>query len=563
MSYDLSGTLNSLFSEYSANPRAYADFNSFLDRVGQEYRNSTSSSREADIAVEKILSAAKKAGKELAAWERGDVVNISEAAKSIFEQYKNEATPSSREMPHATMQAMTAQGTEVTVTAKSFQVRPIIFGGAEGKSLTASKGITALTVGGEKPGDDIEMQYTVSFKRQNGHAQTFDISENTIFQENKDGMIMAVSAGEAGSLTGSVDQDIMVNITDDTAMHGGGGDDIMFNLGKNSTMEGGEGDDVMLSMGDNARIRGGEGDDAIAILQDTLRARFDEAEADSQKETDEKNTYARPQFSQTVDIDAGNGDDSIVLSPTMYKSSISGGDGMDDIYANDMIHSTLDAGEGSDTVRLATATKSEILLGAGSDILTADDLLKSSVNAGDGHDTVNATNSHMSNIAGGDGDDVIMLDDASKSNIDGGSGNDYLYVQSGSDTFISGGMGDDFIRSGGMANSSASGSDGNDTIIINAASNSAIQGGEGNDRIWLENSHGNNISGGDGNDEIWINKDKESVINGDAGDDDILVGSIGKDATDKTIIDGGFGNNSVNVDVGELAIFRKPLDMLV
>lgn len=546
MSYDLGSAVNALFDDYTTNPYSYADFSAFLDRVGEEYRKSASSP-DAERAVETMLSAAKKAEKQLEAQKRGDVVNISEAARKIFQQYKYESEPSGHEMPHGEMQAMTSQGTMVTVEAKSAQQQKVLhFGGEVGKSLTRAMGNTAMVVKGQEVGESIELEYSVSFRRQGGQIQTFDIKGNTVFRENKDGTIIS-EAGGKGKLQGSEGQDIMINITDNTTVNGGGGDDLIFNFGQNSRLQGGAGDDVIMSRGNNAMVSGGEGEDAIAILQDSLRASFDNQAPDSIKEKDEKTIYSRPRFSQTVSVDGGDGDDAILLSPTMYKSKISGGSGMDDIYANDLVHSSLDAGDGSDTVRLGKATKSDILLGAGSDIMTAEKLMKSTVKAGDGNDDLDVKESYMSTINAGKGDDIVMVDKADKSNIIGGSGNDYIYVQESIDTSIRGGAGDDFIRAGTIQGGTIEAGSGNDYIVASLASGSIIKGDEGNDRIRLEHSSVNDIDGGAGDDEIFLGTDNRSTVTGGAGNDIVTA-----ESTNMSVIDGGSGDNilTLGTDTG-------------
>lgn len=463
----------------------FGDAQNSLVQLEQDMRSDSALKREAALTAERNASALAKASISEDARARGDVVNISEAAKGYFDQYKYASAPSGREMPHATMQGMTSRGTEVTVEATSRRNGALTMGG-----LSVEKHLTGLTMGGTKAGPGIDMDYSVTFRQQSGQVSVFEITANSIFREALDGTIEIVPAG-GGALTGSDKQDIMINISDNTSIAGNGGDDLIFNMGKNATILGGEGDDVIMSMGDHSVVGGGEGDDAIAILHDTLRAPFDLEEADAQPETDEKSVYKRPRHSQSVTVDAGNGDDSIVLSPTMYKSTISGGAGMDDIYANDLIHSKLDAGDGSDMVQVGKATKTNIVLGAGDDMLTALELLKSTVKAGDGNDVLHVDKATQSTLSGDNGDDWIEVESASQTPITGGGGDDYIRVHSGA-SLTAGGTGNDMIWvDGGIA----MGQEGNDLLAVehggivgNADHGATIDGGPGDDIIMVSDS---------------------------------------------------------------------------
>ena len=219
-------------------------------------------------------------------------------------------------------------------------------------------------------------------------------------------------------------------------------------------------------------------------------------------------TGTRPIF-----VDGGNGDDTIIGSPT-YNDSLLGGDGID----------TLDGQAGNDTINGGDGRDS-ITGGDGNDSLIGGD--GSDTISGDlGNDTISGGN-HADSIAGGDGLDII---DAGQSNdtVSAGNGNDTINGSDGQDS-LSGDAGDDSILGGGDADVISGGAD-ND-ILTGQSGNDSVSGDDGNDQV----------SGGAGDDSLSGNMGSDTV-NGEAGDD-IVNGNEGDDS-----VFGGNGNDVLRGD---------------
>ena len=219
-------------------------------------------------------------------------------------------------------------------------------------------------------------------------------------------------------------------------------------------------------------------------------------------------TGIRPIF-----VDGGNGDDTILGSPT-YGDSVLGGDGVDNINGQGG-NDSLDGGNGKDA----------IVGGDGNDSLTGGD--GSDNISGDlGNDTISGGN-HADVITGGDGDDNI---DAGQSNdtVSGGNGNDTINGSDGQDS-LSGDVGNDSILGGGDADDITGGAD-NDTLT-GQSGNDIVSGGDGNDQV----------SGGAGNDSVSGDLGND-IVNGEAGND-IVNGNDGNDT-----IFGGNGNDILRGD---------------
>ncbi len=254
-------------------------------------------------------------------------------------------------------------------------------------------------------------------------------------------------------------------------------------------------------------------------------------------------------------VDGGNGDDTILGSPT-YGDSVLGGDGTDTINGqggNDIV----DGGNGRDSVTGGDGNDS-LTGGDGSDTLTGNlgnDTLSGgnhadSITGGDGADNIDAGQSNdtvlggagndtingsdgLDSLSGEDGDDSI-LGGGESDIISGGLDNDTVSGQSGNDS-VSGDDGNDLVL-GGSGNDSASGGLGNDTVN-GEAGNDIVNGNEGNDTLFGGN--GNDTMRGDGTATLGSAAGND-VINGQGGND-TLFGGGGSDS-----FDGGAGNDLVD-----------------
>ena len=247
-----------------------------------------------------------------------------------------------------------------------------------------------------------------------------------------------------------------------------------------------------------------------------------------------------------VEIDAGNGDDTI-LGSSGFNDTIQAGNGND--LVNPVVigaggNLTIDGGDGADTINGSD----------GNDLITGDDGADV-INGGDGNDQIDAGNGADS-VVGGAGNDTI-LGDTGMDTIDGGTGNDSVLGGDGQDSLI-GNDGDDTLN-GGPLNDTIFGGFGDDVIfgeagrdVIDGGFNSDfIDGAKGNDTI--TGGGGNDVViGGAGNDSLNGGFDNDSIygaagadiISGDDGDD-FVIGQSGADT-----IDGGEGFDSVDGGTG-------------
>ncbi len=261
-------------------------------------------------------------------------------------------------------------------------------------------------------------------------------------------------------------------------------------------------------------------------------------------------TGLRPIF-----VDGGNGNDTILGSPT-YGDSVLGGDGIDVINGQGG-NDSVDGGNGRDAITGGDGNDS-LTGGDGSDNITGDlgnDIISGGnhadvITGGDGDDNIDAGQSNDT-VTGGTGNDTINGSDGQDSLsgevgndsilgggeadiISGGADNDILTGQSGNDS-VSGDDGDDLVL-GGAGNDSVSGSLGNDTVN-GEAGNDIVNGNDGNDTLFGGN--GNDILRGDGTDLVG-NSAGNDVVNGQSGND-TLFGGGGTDT-----MDGGAGNDLVD-----------------
>lgn len=145
-----------------------------------------------------------------------------------------------------------------------------------------------------------------------------------------------------------------------------------------------------------------------------------------------------------------------------------------------------------------------------------------SVDGGDGDDTITNNGTTSGEINGGDGDDTITNNtNGSAGSIEGGDGNDTItnYNSSGD---ISGGEDDDIITSNGGAGDLNG--DGGEDQIINNGQAGALNGGTEDDGIY-NGGQAESIDGGEGDDIFIMTPGSfvEETIEGGDGNDDLNI----------------------------------------
>ena len=360
-----------------------------------------------------------------------------------------------------------------------------------------------------------------------------------------DGATIAALGGNDSIFSGTYyDNSVGMN----SSINGGAGNDTIKNHGKNATIEAGEGNDSIDNQwGDKAILLGGYGDDTVK--NQALSVSINSGADDDYIWND----------GETSTLDAGEGNDTVSLTANAIYDLIlyNSGDGNDSIIGfNDT--STLQIGGGSGTYStqvsgsdiIVTVGEGKITL-AGAVALSTVNIQGTYVNpllivGTEGADTINNIPANATVNALGGNDYISYM--SSNVSINAGAGNDSIYGCS-KDSKIDGGAGNDYIEhvSGlgpDFGNNTLLGGTGNDTISSDC-DNVTIDGGEGNDYIVNGNTDSNgynvSINGGDGNNWIWNHGSFVTIRTG-SGEDHIWSDHS------NNLIDTGAGNDNIDND---------------
>lgn len=246
----------------------------------------------------------------------------------------------------------------------------------------------------------------------------------------------------------------------------------------------------------------------------------------------------------TITINAGDGQDKIVINGLPNPSFIDAGGG------NDYIST----GAGDDTI-IGGAGNDRINGSVGNNVIWGDELGQQDLAAG-GDDVLNS-------LGGSD----VMYGGGGNDQLYSGSGNDYVYAGKGHD-LVAAGDGSDRIY-GGDGNDLLEGGEGDD-IISAGTGNDFVLGADGND-ILIGGRGGDLVNGGDGHDLIVGNDtaNSESSMAGDANDLALLALLSAWNATHAP----GLASTIVSVDDGIVDVlagakgnddfYANPSDLLV
>ncbi|PSF38430.1 hypothetical protein C7H19_05445 [Aphanothece hegewaldii CCALA 016] len=479
-----------------------------------------------------------------------------------------------------------------------------IFGGDGDDTINSGKGNDSV-IGGSG-NDYLYLSY---------YYDTRPISINSI-SNNSNSINITVQEIEAVTLySGSGDDTINLSGTSNNSTISGGegndhittgsGNDTLYgdyiynfnsNYG-NDTLDGGDGNDLLYPSGGINSVNGGAGNDTLELDYITQTLPITITYIDTNNGT--VSTGDTFKNIEAVNLESGNGNDTINLSITSSGSRVSGGGGSDRIttgsgndtiygsseyyYSNDG-NDTLDGGDGNDRLYPGDGINS-VNGGAGDDTIEFDySILTSSititytdinnggtVSTGDTFQNIEAVI-----LYSGEGNDRINLSaTTSDSYIDGGLGNDRIITGSGNDTIY----GDVYS----YGNDTIDGGDGND-ILYPGKGVDRVNGGAGNDTLNLDYEYtGNPISItytninngtsstgltfrnieavilglGDENDTINLSATtSDSQVYGRGGNNYIITGS-GNDTligdvynSGNDTLDGGDGNDNFSPGIG-------------
>jgi len=273
-----------------------------------------------------------------------------------------------------------------------------------------------------------------------------------------------IAAGEgANSLTGGSGNDTLTSGNQNDTLNGGTDDD---------TLESNGGDDKLVDAGGSDLFVGGDGNDTFD-LADSAATDSDRFLGGNGNDVVTAKAAASHDLKGTISIDSGNNDDVVALDKEL-QSTVNAGDGNDTVYAKNA-----DGGDGNDGLYQVADYKSsgEYTLDGGS----GDDLvIGSEAFAPDGCYR-NESNKVVDHLGGGDGNDLLA----------GGGGNDILHGGAGDDRLAGGRICGKNISSGvltaytsSLAIDTLAGDSGNDLLIGNT--DDQLDGGQDDDTIALE-----------------------------------------------------------------------------
>ena len=296
---------------------------------------------------------------------------------------------------------------------------------------------------------------------------------------------------------------------------GAGNDSVVFYTGSdNNTVETGDGDDVIDAVGHNVTINAGAGNDIIH----TYRNAYD------------------------ITIKPGTGDDAITLSGPVDEDhtnivQYAEGDGNDTITAFSATD-TLQITSGSISGAELVGNNVEITVGSGKITLVEANNMNINILDADGilHKTI---------FSGGSSEDTVVNDTL----IVGTEGDDYLTNDKGKNVTINALGGNDTIENTGD-NSIIDAGSGNDIVSVAGASFVTIRTGEGNNTVYSDgNGASEVIYFGNGENSIVTSNRNSTIICG--------AGSIGI-----TLHNGSFGS-SVRASTGNDTIAVGHYDITV
>ena len=342
------------------------------------------------------------------------------------------------------------------------------------------------------------------------------------------------------TLDGGADNDRIYNTLSgggqSPSIVGGDGDDVIENgyatdqlKANNATIDAGAGSDTVDNYGDNALITLGDGDNSLYHVGD-------KATITSGNGADNISVYG-----DDVSISTGAGDDYVGGSGSNV--TVSGGAGNDlFIYSGDNSYATnvlLDDTQGTNYFRISNSNNSTINAGNGADSVASSHNQKTLINIGAGNNSVTSEYDSEISIQAQGGNDTINIYDGNKILIAAGDGANYIEIHNVNDS-----------TSAGFTINAGAGAD----SIINRANDVLISAGDGN------NSISNGAYGGDSGDNVTINtgsgndfinnyydssrargaRQENVIINAGAGNDTVT------NSTDKVTIDGGAGNDELS-----------------
>jgi Ca2+-binding RTX toxin-like protein len=406
-----------------------------------------------------------------------------------------------------------------------------------------------------------------------------------------DGRDLLLGGGGDDILRGGNDGDSLYGHLGDDTIEGGAGSDFIEDGHGNDIVKGEDGADSLSNhLSGNDLLEGGAGNDILnisrsSILTDTVTAR---GGADNDRIT------ITSQSESSFIVDAGEGDDRVILNGVNGAATITLGGGADRLTLGLPSASALAAwgeikvtdfqtGNGADILEFTAFLRTAA---PGWDQVTnpfsngfarmvesgADAVLQISNNADPanfkaivtfldtGTSAFTAWNLYGWPVDGSPPPGLTLTGTALGESIEGTAGGDTIDALEGADSVtagagndtVRGGLGNDTLR-GGTGDDLLDGGDGDDTLFGDAGSD-VINGGEGNDEVFVNTGTGaDTVHGDGGNDRVHLNAVANLVSGG--GGDDLVEISLQSGAAGATTLTGGEGSDTFLFYTGGLVDF--------
>ncbi|MGZ0163483.1 MAG: hypothetical protein ACKVII_06185 [Planctomycetales bacterium] len=378
-----------------------------------------------------------------------------------------------------------------------------------------------------------------------------DVADFTLDAESND-----VDSTSADSITFTADL-LAANLAS-MSVNGGLGNDTIDALAVTLlgiSLNGGSGDDTLVTGGGNDLVDGGTGTDTVRQTADGTQT----LTADTLLTGNGMDTLAGI---ERADLIGGAGDDTISVAGFTGQATLTG-QGGNDTLTGGAGNDALDGGAGSDTVLESGAagyvlTTSQ-LTGFGTDSLTSIENANLTGDAGANIIDASGFVGTATTLTGGAGNDTIT-GSSGQDNIDGGGDDDTLQGAAGADT-IFGDSGNDLLL-GGSGDDNLNGFSGDDTVDGGAGSDQ-LNGEGGTDVVQVSGSVNYTATDSqisDGTDTDTYSEFEVLSIVGDSAANTIDASA----ATIPTMLDGGFGNDTITGGSGNDTIFgNQGADVIV
>ncbi len=325
-----------------------------------------------------------------------------------------------------------------------------------------------------------------------------------------------IGGNNADVIYGGNGSDILFGSDGHDLLLGGDGSDSLDGGSGNDTVRGEAGDDILLANSGTSILDGGSGTDTLTIFGAPGGVTVDATGlgtlgADSFEAISIERLIGGAfgdkisEFAGLVEIEAGDGDDTVVSDGVAEADSFDGGLGIDTLdLSKHTVGQVLNLGTDLWNGHTEATNFENAVGGSGDDSITGV-ATGSNLDGGGGNDTLSGLGT-ADTLLGGTGND-ILIGGGGGDEMNGGASNDILSGDGGADTLV-GGSGDDILGggsgndhlSGGFQSDILSGSLGNDTLLGDSG-NDLLDGGSGAD----------NLDGGTGIDTLSYASDSSGV----------------------------------------------------